>query len=234
MIDVCCTSDLHGILPVIKKPFDLLLLAGDIVNLYCQREPDATRSWYTKSFADWLNKLPYKDSESKVILIAGNHEVGWQRLTFSERKEVIQKINEKTNNRLVYLEDEHFIFKGIKIFGTPYCKIFGNWAFMCNNKYLKEHYSKCDSDCDILLTHDAPYGVSDMCFDWVDWGRTPMHIGNEPLRDMILEKQPKYCIHGHLHSANHDKELLGDTEVYCVSLVNEAYKEVYEPLYLTF
>ena len=36
--DVYATSDLHGILPKIDTPFDLLLLAGDLVNLYMQRD----------------------------------------------------------------------------------------------------------------------------------------------------------------------------------------------------
>lgn len=36
--DICTLSDLHGKHPVIDREFDLLLLAGDLVNLYCQRD----------------------------------------------------------------------------------------------------------------------------------------------------------------------------------------------------
>lgn len=36
-------------------------------------------------------------------------------------------------------------------------------------------------------------------------------------------------MHGHLHSTSHDKEMLGDTEIYNVSLLDENYKMVYQP-----
>ena len=85
---------------------------------------------------------------------------------------------------------------------------------------------------DILLTHDAPYGTSDLCFDWAKWNRNLIHIGNEPLRDAIIEKSPTYNIHGHLHSANHEEEVLENTKVYCVSLLNEEYNISYSPLIL--
>lgn len=232
MIDICCTADLHGIFPVIEKPFDLLLLAGDIVSLDCQSNIDATYNWYAVHFTNWLKTLPYKDSDSKVILIAGNHEVGWQKMNGVVKINLLDRINIDIDDRLIYLEDTYFKFKGIKIFGTPYCKLFGRWAYTVNNESLIAHYDKCPENCDILLTHDAPYGVSDVCYDWEKFGYALEHIGNVPLRDMILKKKPKYCIHGHLHSSNHNEEILGSTKVYCVSLLNEDYKEVYEPLYL--
>ena len=38
-------------------------------------------------------------------------------------------------------------------------------------------------------------------------------------------------LHGHLHTTNHEKEMLGDTEVYNISLLDEDYKMVFEPQY---
>ena len=73
-----------------------------------------------------------------------------------------------------------------------------------------------------------------MCYGWTKYGRTPYHIGNEQLRDAILEKKVHMNLHGHLHSANHEKELLGETEVYNVSLLDEDYIEAYKPLYFTW
>lgn len=49
---------------------------------------------------------------------------------------------------------------------------------------------------------------------------------------IILEKKPKYNFHGHLHSSNHEMELLGDTKVYGVSILDEDYKRGYSVLYL--
>lgn len=230
--DVYATSDLHGILPKIDTPFDLLLLAGDLVNLYMQRDMGDTVEWYEGPFVNWINTLPFKDESSKVLWIAGNHEVGWEKLVPEGRRKIANHITELTNGRAIYLEDDLYDFNGIKVYGTPWCKIFGNWAFMKNEDSLKEVYSQIPEDVDILLTHDAPYGTSDLCFGWEAWGRTPYHIGNKPLRDIIIEKCPDFNLHGHLHSANHVEEVLNDTKVFNVSLVDEAYKEAYSPLYL--
>lgn len=230
--DICALSDLHGLLPTIDKEFDLMLLAGDLINLYYQKDKYETMTWFTGSFVDWINNLPFKGDDSKVLWIAGNHEVGWENLSLDGRRSIVEDIMNDTNRRCIYLEDELYNFNGIKVYGTPWCKIFGNWAFMKNDEKLCEVYSKIPENIDILLTHDAPYGTSDLCFGWQAWGRTPYHIGNKPLRDIILEKSPKYNLHGHLHSANHEEELLGHTSVYNVSVVNEAYKEYYPPLYL--
>lgn len=230
--DICALSDLHGLHPTIDREFDLMLLAGDLVNLYDQKSSSDTIYWFTSSFVNWINNLPFKDENSKVLWIAGNHECGWESIGLDARLKVAEHITNLTNGRCIYLEDELYNFNGIKIYGTPWCKIFGRWAFMKNNDALKETYSKIPENVDILLTHDAPYGTSDLCYGWQEWGKTPYHIGNEPLRDVILEKRPKFNLHGHLHSANHEEELLESTSVYNVSLVNESYKEAYIPLYL--
>ena len=60
------------------------------------------------------------------------------------------------------------------------------------------------------------------------------HIGCVPLRDAILEKTPKLVLHGHLHSTNHNAELMepSNTKVYNVSYVDEGYEPVYSPLVL--
>ncbi len=229
---IIALSDLHGILPDIEEPFDLMLLAGDLVDLYIQRYILHTTEWYEGAFCDWINTLPFKNENSKVLWIAGNHEAGFEKLRIDGRRELAKIVNEKTNGRAIYLEDELYNFNGIAIYGTPWCKIFGNWGFMKAYNDLKEVYDKIPNNVDILLTHDAPYGTSDLCFEWKKWGRELVHIGNEPLRDIILERNPKYNIHGHLHSANHEKELLGETEVYCVSLVDEEYTVSYSPLIL--
>ena len=210
--------------------FDLLLLGGDLVNLYLQRDISESCDWFMNGFVNWINLMPFKDENSKVLWIAGNHEVGWSKMLPEGRQKIATNVTEKTNGRAIYLEDQLYDFNGIKIYGTPWCKIFGNWGFMLNDEALNRKFSQIPENIDILLTHDAPYGTSDLCFGWKAWGRTPYHIGNEPLRDAILEKNPKYNIHGHLHSANHEEELLGNTSVYCVSLVDEGYNTAYPPL----
>ena len=113
-----------------------------------------------------------------------------------------------------------------KIYGSPYCKAYGNWSFMIDDDAIYERMSNMPENIDFLLTHDAPYGVSDICYN------DEVHRGNKAIREVILEKKPKYNFHGHLHSSNHEMELLEDTKVYGVSILGENYKREYPVLYL--
>jgi Icc-related predicted phosphoesterase len=228
MYKVCAFSDGHGYLPEISEPFDILLIAGDNIPLGKQSIIIETLLWYTDNFVKWINKLPFKDKKSKVYVIAGNHEVAMSKLSVDELNELWDYISEKTKDRVIYLQNQLAIHdENIKIFGTPYCKVFGRWAYMARPETLKAYYSAIPEDTDILLTHDAPYGTSDICFDHF----YKEHLGNVPLKEAIEEKQPKYCIHGHLHTANHEVEKLGDTSVICVSLLDEEYYPTFEPFY---
>lgn len=74
-----------------------------------------------------------------------------------------------------------------KVFETLYCKIFGNWAFMCENKTLKEKFSEIPEELDILMNHDGVYGYADQSLQDIEW-ETDEHFGTVELRDVILEK----------------------------------------------
>ena len=139
-----------------------------------------------------------------------------------------------SNQKLIYLCNEEAKYydsegKEWKIFGTPYCHKFGNWAFMRDDDTLEELYKEMPRDIDILISHDAPYGCSDICFDNVYW-RGEKHIGCVPLRDIILERSPKIVLHGHLHTSNREIEILGKSKVRNCSLLNERYELVYNPI----
>lgn len=99
---------------------------------------------------------------------------------------------------------------------------------MEDNITLESKFKNIPEDVDFLLTHDAPYGTSDICMQDIYWNNGE-HIGSRPLRDAIIEKKPKYNLHGHLHSSNHDKEILNETKVYNVSLLDENYNLTYKP-----
>ena len=90
-------------------------------------------------------------------------------------------------------------------------------------------YDDVPEECDILLTHDQPYGWGDILMDNVVWNNGE-HIGNKPLAKAILDKQPKYQFNGHLHSCDHSLIEIGDTKHYNVSIKNEKYDPVYDPL----
>ena len=238
MLDIVASSDFHGHLPKITKPFDLMLLAGDLEptishNYYYQQD------WYKMKFIPWVQNLPFKNAWSKVIFVAGNHSCF---LAQEQHSDTVKELERKCNGRLKYLHNEYYETEHLdedigdivtlKIFGTPYCKIFGDWWNMLSDNTLRKKYSEIPEDLDILLSHDCPYGVCDKCFGWLDWGRTPEHIGNKPLREAVEQRNIKLGIFGHLHTGNHKGEWLKDMLCYNVSLLDESYTPIYSPKYI--
>lgn len=218
-------SDLHGYLPEIDK-CDLVLICGDIVSLRSQRYPKSCKKWYTGVFQPWVDSLPC----DKVLFIPGNHEVGVEghddeyKKLFGPYKKATILIHEPYE----YLSDDGTFYK---IFGTPYCKVFGNWAYMRPNSDLKEKFSEIPEGLDILLTHDVAYGYADQSLQDIGFG-TEEHFGTVELRDAILEKKPKYHFSGHIHTADHNLIMIGDTKHYNVSYIDEKYNPAFKPLYL--
>jgi len=101
---------------------------------------------------------------------------------------------------------------------------------MTSDVELAKIYSKIPYKVDILMTHDCPYGTSDVILQDVPWN-TGEHIGCHPLGDAVDEKKPRFMLTGHLHSCTHEPQERGETIVTNVSVVNEEYKRVYEPHY---
>ena len=229
---IAVISDLHGHLPTYPSPYwegieecELLLICGDILPLSMQSNMPRSRSWLIEDFKPWAASLPVE----QVYFIAGNHDFWFEKNDIEARK--IFSLNDK----VTYMKNEYLDYyasiqdsKTYRIFGTPYCHMFGNWAFMRGEETLAHKFSEMPDDVDILISHDAPYGTSDICFE--GFSTSKGHIGCPELRDAIIEKKPKYCFHGHLHSSNHGEEVLGETKVYNTSILNEQYNLVYEPL----
>ena len=224
---IVAISDLHGMLDFTTPACDVLCICGDIVPLNIQSYTKETFKWLETEFLPWCNQQPCET----ILLVGGNHDL---RMCSHEDK-VHALFNE---TKVHYLLDESYEYidtetgNVVKFYGTPWCHIFGNWAFMISDDEINKKLRNMPDDVDVLLTHDAPYGVSDVCFQKVWWNKHE-HIGCKPMRDAIIEHKPKYCLHGHLHSTNHACEMLGDTQVYNVSLLDETYTRVYEPFELT-
>ena len=228
MTRLCAISDMHGILDFDIKECDILCICGDIVPLNVQSLHEGTVKWLKKTFIPWCEKQPC----DKVFFIAGNHD--WFFMRHPDEAEELFKDHKK----IFYLRDEmiEYVnkdFESVRIYGTPWCHQFYNWAFMTSDVELAKIYNKIPYKVDVLLTHDCPYGTSDVILQDVPWN-TGEHIGCHPLGDAVDEKKPLYHFCGHLHSCNHEMEKRGDTEVRNVSVVNENYKRVYEPCYIEF
>lgn len=221
---ICAFSDMHGQLDFKVEPCDIVLIGGDITPLDIQRNPTKSEKWVETVFIPWCNSLPCE----KVVFIAGNHDFLME--DHPDRVRLLLQGQDK----IVYLCCEIFEYQGKIIYGTPLCKPFYRWAFMPSYEEQDEKYERhlnIIGKIDIVLSHDAPYGVSDIILQkdclWADGS----NIGNESLRKFLEKAQPKMNLHGHLHTTNHEKEMLGDTEVYNISLLDENYKMVFEPQY---
>lgn len=224
---ICAISDLHGYLDCkIDSDTEVLIIAGDIISLYYQTSMVLSEAWFKEEFMDFINNLP--KSIKKVYIIGGNHDFYIERCHNLLKQYFANTIVELLNNE--YSEYTSNDGQLLKVFGSPYCKIFGHWAYMISNDKLEKKFDMIPNNIDILITHDAPYGTSDICLQDIYWN-THEHIGNIPLQKAIIEKHPKWNIHGHLHSTNHVPEKLGDTNVVNVSLLDEQYICTYNPFY---
>lgn len=222
-----CLSDLHGtLLPVEDyfEPCELVCICGDISPLNIQANHKKMRKWLVNDFKPWCESLPC----NKVIFIAGNHDDICKNPDFMYAQF-------PKEGKVTYLFHESYIYtssegKEYSIFGTPYCKLFGNWAFMEMDNKLVELYKDIPENLDILLVHDQPFGYGDILLQedciWADGS----HIGNKPLIKSVLEKQPKYMFTAHLHSCTHECVEIGTTKRYNVSIKDEKYNPVYNPL----
>ena len=215
-------SDLHGQLSGYTIPeADILCICGDISPLKFQFNIPSMDGWFKKRFIPWCQEQPVE----QVYLIAGNHDRFMESRTYTIHKHLLgTKINYLEDSLCEYIDGNGKIWK---IWGTPWCHIFGNWSFMRSSEFLTEKFSLIPEDTDILLTHDAAYGRNDQCFA----GRDPnKHIGNIELANRLNEIGPKIHLTGHLHTSQHKIIEYNCTKTACVSLLDENYNLSYKPL----
>ncbi len=227
MIKICAFSDIHGQLDFNIDPCDIVMICGDIIPLHIQSYTSPSKVWFKERFIPWCNSLPCE----KVLFVAGNHDFFLMRHPHRMRELL------DGQDKITYLECETYEYKGVTIYGTPLCKPFGRWAFMPSYEEQDAKYTRhleAIGKIDIVMSHDAPYGASDILLQktcpWADGS----HIGNESLLRFIENAKPKLNLHGHLHTTNHEKEMINDTEVYNVSLLDEDYIMAFKPLYIDF
>jgi Icc-related predicted phosphoesterase len=120
----------------------------------------------------------------------------------------------------------------LTIFGTPYCSIFGNWAFMINDDALDKKFSQIPEGVDILVSHDSPnIGKIGAILEGV-WKNDT--TGNKILAKHIERVHPKLFVSGHFHSGNHDVQKIGNTYAANVSYINEDYYPTYPILKISY
>lgn len=210
---------------------DVLVHAGDFM----------TDGWDIRemsNFLDWLEYLPHR----KKILIAGNHD----RIV-----EVDPGFKAECEIKgISYIQDEETVIDGVKFWGSPYTPWFNDWAFNVPTGMLYErHWSKIPKDTDVLITHGPPYGILDQSYPTQTRQYEPatvsqyivnpsQHVGDEELKKALETINPAVHIFGHIHgSYGHVKSAdyietyaWPVTNFYNVSICNERYKAVNEPM----
>lgn len=233
---IIALSDNHGYLPEINEAFDVLVVSGDIVDLYYQTSTIKSIVWFTREFVPWAMNLDCK----RVIIIAGNHDFFFQRMVndyfktsnIEYTREEIERHSADVvkellllPSKIVYLQDSEYTFMGKKFYGTPWCPDLQRWAFYKNHDDLVNVYDKIPDNVDVLITHTPGKYVNDT---GVSLGRFDRpEYGSAELTDAVKIKKPKYWFVGHVHSGNHNMTDFFDTKVVNVSIKDEGYSPVY-------
>jgi Icc-related predicted phosphoesterase len=221
---IVAISDLHGFLPDIPE-CDILLIAGDIVPLQIQTQPDVSKQWFETVFNDWIEKIP----TDNVIMIAGNHDFYLYKLYEENSSDYPW-----SSNKITYLCDNKVTINNVTIYGTPWVTGLFGWAFnRSENDYINDSMSDDEKDysCDILLCHQPPRVgqvgvVTETNYQYLN------NYGSEGLLRLINNKMKnvKYVICGHVHSGNHAIQNIDGVNYVNVSHMSENYNPMYNPL----
>lgn len=174
-IKIDCISDTHMRHDRLKLPGgDILIHGGDATSRGSEEE--------IREFLDWFQKQDY----SHLVLIAGNHDWGFERNPSIWAKEC------ETRN-IHLLSDSGVELEGIKFWGSPVQPEFCNWAF---NKQrgpeIDRHWQLIPNDTEILITHGPPHKIRD---------EAPRggNVGCVDLFNKIIQTKIKMHVFGHIH-----------------------------------
>lgn len=174
---VVALSDTHTRHREIDVPEgDLLIFAGDATGTGTIPE--------LAFFCKWLGDLPHQYK----IFIPGNHDFCF------ENGYRLSSINAIEDVGATYLEDSGVLIEGKTFWGMPYTPIFGDWAFMCGPRRMKEHTDLIPENLDVLITHGPPMGI----LDEVD-GES---VGCPVLLQTLRRAWPRHHVFGHIHSGH--------------------------------
>lgn len=226
-VRIVACSDIHGCVCsddisdfAIRRRANIVVVAGDIQTAYVGRDP---RSCFRNEFL-WMCKDLYRHG-IEVVAIPGNHD--------SYLRECLGKDNRKRFcGNLHILCDKSETVCGVKFYGTPWVPfINGRWVYEEDDDDIAPKFAKIPKGIDVLISHSPPLGFGDAEL-WDVSMQNPKdqweHYGSASLRKVILDKKPRLCICGHIHTGDHSMQKLGDTGIINVSLIDEGYAPAYQ------
>lgn len=235
---IACVSDQHAHLGPNIPECDLLIVAGDqcpdrIGGMYAKTDRSNQRHWFQTEWLHWREKQPVP----LCLVTWGNHDFCGHTAKLAPLFDWTRDDTKRTYS----IVDDVFIYNGVKIWLTPWSNQFRDWAFMKEPEDLKAIYAKIPEGIDILVSHQPPKGYGGRIYDLANKGYE--ELGSQELLDAIDRVQPKIVICGHIHAGHgryvhkHREErfnggnpkefVVGQTDIYNVSVVNEAYELVH-------
>lgn len=182
-------SDTHGKHGLFEIPDgDVLCHCGDVLLRYGYFGDYGAGKGGVEKFLNWMKEQPY----SHKVWIAGNHDTFIQDFGF---------IDKNPAGPIAYLENNHTVVSGWKIWGSPYSLPTGtsNRAFQYDDETAKNALNMIDDDVDIVMTHSGALG------DDVD-------------RKISMRHKPVLWLCGHLHDMYGVPELVSETvKINCAS-----------------
>lgn len=203
---ICIISDTHNKHKQLTlPPADTIIHCGDFTSIGKEHEIRNFFKWYSN-----LNQ--YKNK----IIIAGNHDMLFN-FSHSWAKTLVPK-------NVHYLEDSEVIIDGIKFYGTPVSKVFGNWAFMMPEERLAKYYAAIPDDIDVLITHNPPHSILDITNNDNSSAGSPSLF-----YESINRVKPKFHCFGHIHEG-YGIKIINDITFINASNLNSNYDCVNEPI----
>src|SRR5208282_2016499 len=207
---IVLVSDTHGLHSKMRHPVpdgDVLVHAGDFTNV---GSPDDCAQ-----FDKWLGSLPHPHK----IVIAGNHERGWDRMS----------LDFKHFTNAHYLEDSSINIAGVNFYGSPWTPTFGTgWAFNADRgNHIRGKWGMIPDAglVDVLITHGPPMGILDKS--------APIYgsqsVGCEDLAKQVTISVPKIHVFGHIHNGYGQKRI-GQTLYVNAAICDEDYRPVNAPI----
>lgn len=224
---ITAISDLHGNLINID-PCDILLICGDLSPLDIQRDHIKMTKWIFNDFQEWLLRIP----ADRVIMTPGNHDFWFEMFVTKSQTYLFDKLTILIDGESNIIESRDGKTTKLKIYGTPWCRTCGKWAYTPGDDKLNDLYSSIPHDVDILITHDAPQigKVGNILDDPTYTEGRP--CGNIQLANAIISCAPKYTLCGHIHSGDHSLTEIPECGIKLAncSILGEDYSVVHKPL----
>ncbi|KAH8692784.1 Ser/Thr protein phosphatase family protein [Talaromyces proteolyticus] len=226
-----CVSDTHGYLPqeagFSLPPGDVLIHAGDLTNTGSISQLKRTLQWIKDA-----------DYEAKIV-IAGNHDVTLDPDFYAEHGGIFHKelqdvtacidIVNTGDGSVIFLNHKSTLVKlsrpegprtMFKVFGSPFSRFRGQWAFGYSTAEDGERlWSQIPTDTDIVVTHTPPFGYCD--HHPADYGPSES-TGCRQLLDALSRIKPMLSICGHVHEGRGYERVMWSANASTVSVDKEA------------